>query len=584
MSDHNTSATSRPVLVLDADQPSALSIVRALGRKGLCVHVASAASAPLAGYSRFAIETLRYPDPLREESGFIAWLTERLSQQDFELVIPVTERTLVPILRHRGSLDDSRLAMAPSEALEQVLDKERTIELASSLGIPVPKSLNIGSLDDIEQAEAVLGYPMVVKPSRSVGQDSQQRVQLSVSYAHNRTELEARLRHALRFGSVILQELFSGVGVGIELIADRGTVRFAFQHRRLHEVPLTGGGSSLRVSEAIVPELLTASSRLMEALRWHGVAMVEFKYAPETGSFRLMEINGRFWGSLPLAIAAGANFPVMLHELLTTGKLGHYPPARDGVVCRQLARDIDWLEHVLRARSVPQWVTLPTKRDIMRDTLLILSPRHHFDVQTLSDIRPGLVDLKRIISRQWRRFTGALHERRRLAAERLAARPGGAARKQLASAHSVLFLCYGNINRSALAHAYAQVRYPGRFALASAGFHANSGRRADPTMVAVAARHAVDLADWRSATIDQSMVEEADMILAMEIAHIDRLLDQYPSARGKTYLLGAAAANGNAEIEIADPYGKPRTSYESTYLRVTNAVDAWFGTTKGSAD
>lgn len=576
MSDHNTSATSRPVLVLDADQPSALSIVRALGRKGLCVHVASAASAPLAGYSRFAIETLRYPDPLREESGFIAWLSERLSQQDLELVIPVTERTLVPILRHRGSLDDSRLAMAPSEALEQVLDKERTIELASSLGIPVPKSLNIGSLNDIEQAEAALGYPMVVKPSRSVGQDSQQRVQLSVSYAHNRTELEARLRHALRFGSVIVQELFRGEGVGIELIADRGTVRFAFQHRRLHEVPLTGGGSSLRVSEAIVPELLAASSRLMEALRWHGVAMVEFKYAPETGSFRLMEINGRFWGSLPLAIAAGANFPVMLHELLTTGKLVRYAPARDGVICRQLARDIDWLEHVLRAHNVPQWVTLPTKQDIVRDTLLILSPRHHFDVQTLGDIRPGLVDLKRIISRQWRRFAGALHERRRLAAERRAARPGGAARKQLASAHSVLFLCYGNINRSALAHAYAEMQFPARFSISSAGFHAESGRPADPPMVKVAGERGVALDTWSSTTLDRALVEKADIILAMEVAHLDRLFTEFPEAKGKAFLLGAPIASRVEEVEIGDPYQKSQATYIGVRDRVLAAIDAWF--------
>jgi protein-tyrosine-phosphatase/predicted ATP-grasp superfamily ATP-dependent carboligase len=565
-----------PVLVLDADQASALAIVRALGRHGIAVQVASDGPLPLAGYSRHAQAVQQYPDPLRRESEFVDWLESCLLEDRYAFVIPVTERTVVPILRHRARFDDRRIAMAPSEALEQALDKERTVQLAQSLGIPVPRSITLDSMDQLTAAALEIGYPVVVKPSRSVGQDATRRVQLSVSYAHNAEELESQVQHALRYGSVILQEYFRGEGVGIELIADHGSVRYAFQHRRLHEVPLTGGGSSLRVSEAVVPALRTASEQMVRAMGWHGVAMIEFKYVPASGEFRLMEINGRFWGSLPLAIAAGADFPLMLYQLMTTGQVADHAPARNGVLCRQLARDIDWLEHVLRRAAPPQLVRLPSRLEVLRDSLLVFSPRHHFDVQSLRDPRPGLVDLWRIGKRQALRLSGAWAQRRRLASECRAGQSGGIGRRHLAQAHRVLFLCYGNINRSALAHAYAESRHAGRFEFVSAGFHVPGGRPADPVMVEVAAGQGIDLARWRSCALSESMVREADLILAMEVAHLDRLLVDHPTARGKAFLLGASTATGRHDAEVRDPYGQPRNTYDRVCQQVIAAVDGWF--------
>ncbi len=579
MPDAMSTAPQRPVLVLDADQPSALAVVRSLGRRAVPVWVASSVDHPLAGCSRHVQACLRYPDPLREEAAFIAWLLGCLRDQPFQYVIPVTERTLVALLRQRQQFDDSRIAMAPSAALEQVLDKDRTLQLANALGIPVPRSLRVDSLHGLAAAAAAIGYPVVIKPARSVGQDAQQRVQLSVSYAHSPAELETQVRHALRYGAVILQEYFRGDGVGIELIADRGQVRYAFQHRRLHEVPLTGGGSSLRISEAIVPALRLASEQLVQALGWHGVAMVEFKYAPASGEFRLMEINGRFWGSLPLAVAAGADFPALLHELMSTGRVGEHAPARNGVVCRQLARDLDWLEQVLRKHAPPQLVRLPAAREVLRDCLLVFSPRHHFDVQSLHDPKPGLVDLGRIVRAQWRRISTLLQQRRRLAHERRASQPGGSGRQRLAGARQVLFLCYGNINRSALAHAHAQMRYPGRFEFASAGFHAPGGRPADPVMVEVAAAAGIDLARWQSCTLTAAMVEQADVIFAMEVSHLDRLLQAHPAAHGKAFLLGAASATDPADAEVADPYGQARANYDRVCRQVMRSVDGWLAGT-----
>lgn len=567
-----TDTTPNSVLVLDADQASALAIVRSLGSTGLHVDIASSVDDPISAESRFSTHCLQYPDPLTATPDFIDWMTQQTNSGRYELVIPVTERTLVPLLKFRSAVDDRRIAMAPSDALEQVLDKERTVALAESLGIPVPTSLPVDSVAQLDAAEVSLDYPMVIKPSRSVGQANGDGVQLSVAYAQDRAELERSVKHALNHGSVILQEYFRGDGVGIELIADRGEIKFAFQHRRMHEVPLTGGGSSLRCSETIVPALLDAARALIKALKWHGVAMVEFKYAPSTGQFRLMEINGRFWGSLPLAIAAGADFPRMLYELLCQGRIAERPPAQEGVVCRQLARDVDWTEHVLRRNAPPSLVTVPGWKDVLRDWALVFSRRHHFDVQSLRDPWPGLVDLARIMRKQRQRITSRVHDRWRLR------RQMKRARQSRQTARTVLFLCYGNINRSALAHAYAAKIENRPTTIMSAGFHPQDGRPADPIMVATAAARSIDLSQWRSHTLNAEMVASADLILAMEQAHIDRLLTHYPQAADKAFLLGAVGAGTVDRVEIPDPYGQAPSVYESVFRQVISSVDAWIGT------
>ena len=560
------------ILVLDGDQASALSVVRSLGRSGLIVDVASAFQSPICASSRHIRQCLRYPDPLKNESDFVAWIDNQIQTGGYALIIPVTERTLAPLLRNREAIDDARIAMAPSDALEQVLDKERTVALATALNIPVPRSWPIDSLDQLDSAATELDYPMVIKPSRSVGHGNGSGVQLSVSYAHNRDDLEKQVRHALNHGAVILQEYFRGDGVGIELIADHGEIGFAFQHRRLHEVPLTGGGSSLRCSEAIVPALLEAARALIKALHWHGVAMVEFKYDARTGEFRLMEINGRFWGSLPLAIAAGADFPRMLYELLCEGRIAPRPPAQEGVVCRQLARDVDWLEHVLRRNAPASLVSLPSWNDVLHDSALVFSPRHHFDVQSLSDPKPGLIDLGRIIGTQVNRVSNLLRRRWQLTQQRRRARRA-CSNPQV---KSVLFLCYGNINRSALAHAYAAQRLSSSVSLMSAGFHAQGGRPADPVMVATAAEQGIDLSAWQSTTVDAAMLASADLVLAMELPHIDRLLEEHPEASGKTFLLGGASATSGNDVEIIDPYGLSPDTYHAVCRQVIRSVDAWF--------
>lgn len=562
----------RKILVLDADLPPALTVVRSLAHLGLNVDIASHIDKPLAGYSRHARLRLRYPDPMQSPKAFIDWLNTHATDDAYELIIPITERTAVPLMRLRDQVKAARIALPSNDSLEVALDKAKTVELARQLGIPVPESTLIAQASALDSIKSALVYPVVIKPARSMGTADQGIVQLGVDYAFNESELIAKARHALRFGNVILQEYFAGQGVGIELIADHGKIMYAFQHLRLHEVPLTGGGSSLRQSVTVEPELLEASRKLMASLDWHGIAMVEFKWDPKTRDFRLMEINGRFWGSLPLAVAAGADFPAMLYELLVNGKIRDRKPPKLGVLCRKLSSDLYWHEQVIRGATAPAKLTPPLGRnDLWKSVQMLFNPKHRLDIQTLSDPVPGLVDIGQILAAYWKRALGIAQDRRLLRRQRAAWQSGHVA-NILADAKHILFICYGNINRSSLAERYYLNKANGTPAF-SAGFHPHDGRPADPNMVEVARRNGLDMDNWSSRQVDHRMADQADLIFVMEAQHFKRIAEEFPEAASKTFLLGLADEQVSPDGEIADPYGKSPEHYERCFEQVNTCVD-----------
>jgi predicted ATP-grasp superfamily ATP-dependent carboligase len=196
---------------------------------------------------------------------------------------------------------------------------------------------------------------------------------------------------------VLLQEYYPGEGHGVELILERGRPLAAFQHRRLREVPVTGGASSFRESVPLDPVLYDYAVRLLDALHWTGLAMVEFKLG-EQGP-RLMEINGRIWGSLPLAVKSGMDFPGRMVDLyLGSSSARNGSPDTDyllGVRSHNLDLEVIWIGSALRGRR-RRLVRTPGRRDAFAAALSLVNPRGSFDLLCRDDPRPGLVELVRI--------------------------------------------------------------------------------------------------------------------------------------------------------------------------------------------
>jgi len=104
------------------------------------------------------------------------------------------------------------------------------------------------------------------------------------------------------------------------------------------------------VSITVDPRLRSHARLLLDKAGWHGVAMVEFKVAPD-GSPYLMEINTRFWGSLQLAIDAGVDFPWLLYQLACGDRPEPVDKYKLGIRLRWLLGDLDNLYLTLRDKG-----------------------------------------------------------------------------------------------------------------------------------------------------------------------------------------------------------------------------------------
>ncbi len=561
------------VLILDAEFIASLTILRSLSKAGIHCDLSSALNKPLCSSSRYAKKTFRYPDPLTDKNHFVEEIARLIEKEHYDLVIPVTERSLIP-LSESDEMNAYRkyLAICEHKNLIKVLDKATTLEIAKQNHVSIPFSHTINTLSELTTLLAEIDYPVVIKPGQSIP-DAEERRQLSVCYAFNEDELLSQCEELIPYCQLLIQQYATGIGTGVEVLANQGEIVYAFQHERIHEIPLTGGGSCLRKSIAVNPVLLKASQKLIKALNWHGVAMVEFKWQPDTDEFWLMEINGRFWGSLPLASAAGADFPKMLFDLLVLNKTPDSSTYRENVYCRKLADDLYWLEQVIRRNDDNPLFSYPEKSQILKDFALMLHPtRHYMDIQSLTDPVPGLIDLYAIISSYFKRFSGLLIEKLKLKFHNSSLQKNKV-RQRIDQSQTILFLCYGNINRSALAQVVAEQNLKSSQKLyLSAGFHKQDQRPADTNMVKLAAEEDLNLSDWKSKRLTPELVQQADTILAMETAHLDRLYEEFPNSRNKSYLLGSLTADQFKSPEIVDPYNQDSSIFKQVFERIKLAV------------
>ncbi len=359
------------VLVTDGEERAALAIVRSLGRAGWRVVVVSSSTTSLAGCSRFATSHVTAPNPLTDPAGFAAGVVTLARTLGARFVIPVGEAALLSLLERREDLPVGAIPWPAIEQVRAICDKARVLAAAAPLGICIPRQVAMHSRADADTLEGA-ALPVVIKPARSVAGAPGGRQKFGVSHAATPAQLRAAIA-ALPDAAfpVLVQERVVGPGIGIFVLRWDGAVRAAFSHQRIREKPPAGGVSVYREAIALDPALLQRSLRLLEAFDWQGVAMVEYKVNQETGVPVLMEINGRFWGSLQLAVDAGVDFPALLLACATGAPPAEAAGYRAGGRLRWWWGDVDHL--LARLRRSPAALGLPPgapgRWQVLRDVL-----------------------------------------------------------------------------------------------------------------------------------------------------------------------------------------------------------------------
>lgn len=347
-----------PIVVLDGEQRAALAIVRSLGRHGYPVHVGSNARKSLAGGSRFCASETILPDPLAKTMAFASAAARLIEENQAEVLIPVTEASALAVLQHPELFAQVRVPMSDAEHFSRASDKALVLSVAHRIGIDVPDQWVIPQKSALSPDIPRERFPVVLKPSRSVSGPEGQRIKMGVSYARTPGELDRAL-HELPSSAypLLIQARIEGPGLGVFLLRWGGTIRAVFAHRRIREIPPSGGVSVCAESITVSERLVAQSEALLAALDWSGVAMIEFKKDERSGRAYLMEVNPRFWGSLQLAIDAGVDFPWYLVQLAFGHDVDPVREWRIGITNRWGWGEIDYL--IARLRHSREELSLP---------------------------------------------------------------------------------------------------------------------------------------------------------------------------------------------------------------------------------
>jgi len=305
------------VLLLDGYSTRTLACVRSWGNQGVAFAVGGESRWDMSLFSRHARERFIYASPRQNLPKFIEDINHYSAEFSADCIFPTSEAAIMACDKHRKDLLATPLIPSGRE-IEVVFNKVNTLRIAQSIGIVVPKTVVLDGNNSRAFDDLGLSFPVVIKSESSerVGAKKTESSK-KTAYVSNTRELEQECNSRFANGqSVLAQEFIDGHGVGISGLFANGRPVALIGHRRIRESDPAGGPSALAEAIALEPNLLESTVALLNAIRFTGPAMVEYRIDRFSGRPYLMEINGRFWGSILLASAAGLDLPFLYWKLV----------------------------------------------------------------------------------------------------------------------------------------------------------------------------------------------------------------------------------------------------------------------------
>ena len=278
------------------------TILRSLNQRGLKVWAADTSKKNICSMSKFCSGSFTYPDPFTHEGEFVSVLKEKIDELRPMMLLPTHDESVV-IMRHREEFPaDLIIPYESEEKLLLLANKARSTEVARKAGVPVPEVYH--------SVEEVKSYPVVFKTV--IGNSAK-----GVYFPKTKEELLA-LMNEHKDVETLIEEWIGGTDYSVDCVRWDGFCKTSVYHALVTKTD--GGGTTTQREIVKMPQLEAEAIKLMNAVDFHGVCGMDFRYDPINNRIAYIETNARFTGGLATPVAAGFDIPWVIYKLASEGK------------------------------------------------------------------------------------------------------------------------------------------------------------------------------------------------------------------------------------------------------------------------
>ncbi len=317
----NKKSVSKPikasVLIPDGETHLLIYAINCLSQApGISIFVMSSSKGNAVRFSRYISKFTYYPKT-EDDQKWIEHINTEVKRHKIDIVMPIFEKGIRRLIENQEFLDqkDCLVSLPDLETFNTTINKWELATYCTKNEIPVPKSflyLPEEKLTDAFFTE--ITFPVIVKPLEGFGGG------LGIEVFANKEDLAKYLNEAAS-QPIIIQDFIKGYDIDCSILAAEGkivahTIQKGFMQGDTPYAPQVG------IEFLDNPELLKVVEKLIYSLKWNGVAHLDLRYDEENATYKIIELNPRFWGSMDASCLMGINFPY----LLILSALGHEFP------------------------------------------------------------------------------------------------------------------------------------------------------------------------------------------------------------------------------------------------------------------
>lgn len=259
-----------------------------------------------AKFSRHIAYHKFYPG-LNDVNDKINIINEEISQNSISIVIPLDEEEIIFFINNSSKFfQAAKIIPLPSiTSYKNAIEKSRLNIFLNDSGIQTPNTINFPSNNFLINVEKNLSFPVLIKPS--IGQGGEGIFKINTFNEFKRVFKEKQ-------GEFILQEYIDGFDIDCSVLCSNGEI-LTHTIQKCYISANNPFNQQLGVEFLDNEEVYKIVKKLMSTLDWSGVAHIDLRYDNKSKTYKIIEINARFWGSVEASRVAGINFPYLICQL-----------------------------------------------------------------------------------------------------------------------------------------------------------------------------------------------------------------------------------------------------------------------------